>query len=737
MSATDSAVRVPARESRRRIRRAEQADRRRQRRLQRGQTLVIFALTITMLLGLAGLAIDVARAFDLYARMVRAAEAGVLAGVLYMPTFYDQPTPAGIGTSPESAVSRASEEIVKNGLGSVLPNNVSDCPSPVTSVEVAICQVPGKVNDLKVTITETLSITLLSGLGVQPVTLSASAQSEYLPSVQLGARLNYFGDQVECYLNSGLPNPTATTHCNTGDNSKTHLQNFLATIKGPQTLKEFGDPMVYCEEGSAASPGPETSPGAYTTYNGVRTNHPQWSTTRAVIQQHCGLPVSGGNAGNPDFQPSGFDGPATAGTAHEGGYNYEIVVPPGITTTTVWVFNPSFIPNDTLSDPSGDGNSGFDYINPSGKDPFGNGVTYNGRHVDAPPFFFDMTYTLYQVQSLYDRTADVETDSTVFPAYDGYSADTSLHGCTGTRPAYDPYWSGQDTGNSYYAGTFTSGDGKGCFDLATNTAPPWETRPKVGKPCFMMWCQITTSALQPNSTYRLVVEATGQTVNDPRVSYTSTTTDGAGSHSYAVKVCTNATVTPISCSGGASGGNPGVTIFGWNNMEMDVTSPLARLTPNASNPSTTCASGTLDLNYTCVDLGCIPTAYAGRLVNVQLFDPGDGNGNIYIGVVPPSGSGATVTYTASWIATTPGYLQTHDGDQVVHAGFGSYNALNGQWLEATLTLPSSYTGNCLAGAGGTGWWQLIYATDNSAQPFDWLNVQFSIVGSPIHLVPPQ
>ena len=92
------------------------------RRMQKGQTLIIFALSFTVLLGLAGLTVDVARAYDLYARMQRAAEAGALAGVLYMPSYYNTPRPNDI----DSAVSRASKEVVMDGFGSVLANNVSD-----------------------------------------------------------------------------------------------------------------------------------------------------------------------------------------------------------------------------------------------------------------------------------------------------------------------------------------------------------------------------------------------------------------------------------------------------------------------------------------------------------------------------------------------------------------------------------------------------------------------------------
>src|SRR5215469_14044334 len=106
------------------------------RRLQRGQTLVIFALSFTVLLGMAGLVIDVARAYDLYARMQRAAEAGALAGVLYMPAYYNTVRPGDV----DSAVSRASKEVVMNGFGSVLAPTASAC---VPGAPVSICVVPG------------------------------------------------------------------------------------------------------------------------------------------------------------------------------------------------------------------------------------------------------------------------------------------------------------------------------------------------------------------------------------------------------------------------------------------------------------------------------------------------------------------------------------------------------------------------------------------------------------------
>src|SRR5260221_12555793 len=90
------------------------------RRRRTGQTLIIFALSLTVLLGLAGLVVDATRAYDLYPRMQRAAEAGALAGDLYMPANYNTPRTV---SDPNSAIPRAPQEVVKNGFCTIPPNN--------------------------------------------------------------------------------------------------------------------------------------------------------------------------------------------------------------------------------------------------------------------------------------------------------------------------------------------------------------------------------------------------------------------------------------------------------------------------------------------------------------------------------------------------------------------------------------------------------------------------------------
>jgi hypothetical protein len=169
-------------------------------------------------------------------------------------------------------------------------------------------------------------------------------------------------------------------------------------------------------------------------------------------------------------------------------------------------------------------------------------------------------------------------------------------------------------------------------------------------------------------------------------------------------------------------------------MDVSFTSGLSTKAPDPDNPSTTCVptGAGIATAYTCLDLVCFPTSYAGRTLTVQVFDTDDGSGDIYEGIAEAGVGTADVTYPG--LSST--YLTTIDGDTVVHARWstpGGYNAFNGIWVTAAVTLPSSYTGNCQAGAGGTGWWQLIYASSNGS-PRDVVAMKATLAGSPVHLL---
>ncbi|HEY7778684.1 MAG TPA: pilus assembly protein TadG-related protein [Ktedonobacterales bacterium] len=581
--------------------------RRRSAARQAGQTLIIFVLTLTVLLGIVGLAIDAVRLYDLYARAERAAEAGALAGVLYMPCFYNSATSGGggncaAGNSPDgdSAASRAMREVFKDGFGSI-PGSAtiaSACPNPVGSVEVAVCQVPGKATDLSVTVTEPIAFFFLGVVGIGPSSVSATAQAEYLPPIHLGSRLNYFGDETQ--------------------------QNFRAVINGPGDLKQFGDAYVYCEEGPSAAPPQDIGPGQ-TAYNGISTNHDQYYVPGAwpggTLPQgpNCGI----NSPGNPDQQPSGFVGPATQGTAHPGAKNYLISAD---ASATVWIYNPNYIPTDNTPR--------LDHFQAGGGQTYYAQAFANNAY-DDPNMYFNMTYTVYRVPSLFLRTTDQVVSSKVFKPFDMMSGDLTNHGCsTAPQQVYDLSQA------SSYPGPAGAG---GCF--AYNNLPNNNGCPGA----FHGWCQIATLSKAGN--YRLAVEDTGVNV----------TTEGWGSHQYAAMVCNSGAPPGAGCVA-----DSGTTMAAWNNMTVFYF-----------------ASG----NTADFDLANIPAVYAGRSISIGIFDPGDGSGNITVRIVPPVGSGAAV-------APPPGIRSGTDdlGAGAILASQTNDSIYNGRWITTVVNLPATYTG---------------------------------------------
>lgn len=750
--------------------------RRRRRRLQAGQTLIIFALTFTTLLGMSGLVVDVARAYDLYGKMQRAAEAGALAAVLYMPNNFSTTLTAGSGPA-YSAITRAYAEVYKDGFGTGTPpagvNFATSCPNIPNTVEIIVCPVAGSNDELKVTVNETLNVVLLSGLGIAPVRLSATGVASYLPPIQIGTRSNVVGDAVECSPANSLNSNTSP--CDPAS-SGNHLQNFLESVNGPAELKEQGDPMVYCEEGPSylnnfpgmTSPYVDPNKGSdtYTSYNGISTDHPNYKSG-PPITQYCGKPVPGGNPGNPDYQPDGYDGPATDGGSHPGGYNFEISIASDMPAgASLWVYNANFVPQDDNNGNVLDyflGGSSKYFEGPNGEGLGANGhMAFDGSNLDAPSLYFDLTYTVYKISSQYDRTSDVQVFSTTYHPYDGTSHDVSAHcGVSGTQvnpqagyqniplQVYDPFYEGASTKNTYNGGIQA---GQGCLNPAVSNdiGYPGGKNPPV---CVLRWCELSpTTGLAPGL-YRLVIEATGLTTSG--TNYSSTAIDGWGSHSFALKMCdTPNPVSAVNCgndNGGLGAGQyktvPNLAIFPWNNMDVIFQAALSSASANQNYPQSSCVQSNT-LQYACVDLACIPTDYAGRSITIGLFDVGDGyatgsgNANLYVSVVPPAGSlPAGVTINLTYSPAPPG-ITTVDGDSsavgsqflsTYASGNSPYRPFNGLWLTATIQLPSNYTGTCV---GNSGWFQMAYISDNGIQPHDKVGVSFTLVGSPVHLVPP-
>ena len=404
---------------------------------------------------------------------------------------------------------------------------------------------------------------------------------------------------------------------------------------------------------------------------------------------------------------------------------------------------PAPIPLDRFVDGSCVG-SGF--VNPGISNfyqgPTGEGIkNWNGVNHDAPLFYYTTTFTLYAVDNQYNRLSDRQVGQWVYKPYDATSRDLLTYGCVSPQ-VYDPYWSGGNTPNTFY----DPGDKAVASQCKTPSA--------AALICPNQWCVLApdlNAAVSSTGLYRLVVEVTGLNAApknpDGSIPYSSTSVDGWGVHGYALKLCDQAasvlTSGPVGCGNGGTGlgagqykSLPPLAVFAWNNMNLTYAAALTTRAPNSQYPATQCSAGTTT-PYTCLDMACIPTDYAGRTLTVRIYDPGDGidttgnnSGNMYVGVTAPPGSGGTVTYPA--YAQAQNLIVTRDGKSVVQTMLGGYRPYNGLFLDATLQLPSNYTGDCIT----TGWWQMIYASDNGTQPTDQLHISFTLVGSPSHLVVP-
>ncbi|MDE3229331.1 MAG: hypothetical protein KGO05_05585, partial [Chloroflexota bacterium] len=403
------------------------------RRATRGQTLLIFALTFTVLIGFIGLAIDTVRIYDQYARMQRAAEAGALAGVIYMPTNYT----TNLTTAPgDNAVCRALQEVFKNSFGPGCTAGTSAgsnyCPTPVTSTEIAVCNDPTSVHNLAVTITEPIDVLFLGALNVSPLQLSVTAVATYLPPVQVASDptgtggVGSWGTFGECG-NSGT---SASAAC-TGAGSR----NWAGNINGPGELKEQGDPLVTCEEGpsgplTSVSDVPHTTaPLPYTTYVGMPTNHPQNGLTVGAAPTGCT---------NPDTSAV-FTGPSGVGLPNHAGYAFYVNMEKATLPASVWVWNAPFNPTlpSSCNGRQSTGQTTYDIFyefNCSGSTsspyPYYPGTSCSGQDPYAcaltdPRMLFSVTYSIYQVDLANPTAGTLKATFQAFPLMTGSCGNKS------------------------------------------------------------------------------------------------------------------------------------------------------------------------------------------------------------------------------------------------------------------------------------------------------------------------
>ncbi len=128
-----------------------------------------------------------------------------------------------------------------------------------------------------------------------------------------------------------------------------------------------------------------------------------------------------------------------------------------------------------------------------------------------------------------------------------------------------------------------------------------------------------------------------------------------------------------------------------------------------------------------VYLAKINSTFAGKTMEVDLFDPGEVNGDAFMSFLMPNGATWTpVTFNWRDAGITLGSGGTlHTGATSLQTSNGS-PLFDGHWVVVTIKVPPTYT------ATNDGWWKIYY--NMSAAAHDRTTWRVRIIDSPVHLV---
>jgi hypothetical protein len=146
---------------------------------ERGQAIVLIALLLTSLMGFVGLVVDVGWYQLNLVRVQRAADAGALAGSVYLPG-----NVPGAQTAAKAATSQ-------NGYTDGAPGVV------VTAV-----QDPTNTQMINVTVTSPVRTWFMRMFGINSLSASRNARAEFILPVPMGSPQNYYGIAKLCDSNS-------------------------------------------------------------------------------------------------------------------------------------------------------------------------------------------------------------------------------------------------------------------------------------------------------------------------------------------------------------------------------------------------------------------------------------------------------------------------------------------------------------------------------------------------------
>lgn len=180
---------------------------------QSGQVVVIFALMLTVLIGMVGIAIDTTYAWREALRVQRAADSAALAGVVYMP---------GDFTTAQTIAWSAS---TKNGFPDGGLNDVN--PTAATNPR-----------ELDVTITTQVPTFFSRIFGINSWAVTRTGKAVYVMPVAMGSPLAYYG--VGCFILTETSLQPTKPSCNTTGTGDSGLTSSGIGLGGLGSLGSWG-----------------------------------------------------------------------------------------------------------------------------------------------------------------------------------------------------------------------------------------------------------------------------------------------------------------------------------------------------------------------------------------------------------------------------------------------------------------------------------------------------------------
>jgi len=196
---------------------------------EQGQAIILVALLATSLMGFIGLVADVGWYQLNLARVQRAADAGALAGSVYLPGNVPGARTAALNTTAQNGYA--------NGMGAT----------------VTAQQDPTNAQLLNVTVSTTVRTWFMQVFGVMTISATRNARAEFILPVPMGSPLAYFGVHILCPDGaSSVPSGCNQVPSATGSGTLAS-QGFWAGIEAKGTQRANGD--AYSTYYDASAPG--------------------------------------------------------------------------------------------------------------------------------------------------------------------------------------------------------------------------------------------------------------------------------------------------------------------------------------------------------------------------------------------------------------------------------------------------------------------------------------------------